>query len=123
MRGPQKFCIHRAYGPDRLPSVLGLDYIAAVRCDSARLQKLRVVKAHTCFNQPGAYGTSSDEPDMQRLKESPNMAFKAWAPRLRSTQRFGRGSTFPTIPRKKSSEKSCSRQRAVSAFGIDGFLP
>ncbi|CAE7202174.1 UPL2 [Symbiodinium natans] len=27
MRGPQKFCIHRAYGPDRLPS------------------------AHTCFNQ------------------------------------------------------------------------
>ena len=28
MRGPQKFCIHRAYGPERLPS------------------------AHTCFNQP-----------------------------------------------------------------------
>ena len=78
MRGPQKFCIHRAYGPDRLPSVLGLDYVAAVHYDLHRSSG----ESSRCS---GPYVLQSarglDEPDSVlllkcRLKANLNTALK-----------------------------------------------
>ncbi|CAE7198137.1 UPL2 [Symbiodinium sp. CCMP2592] len=46
MRGPQKFCIHRAYGPDRLPS------------------------AHTCFNQLDLPDYPSEEVLREKLLQA-----------------------------------------------------